>query len=259
MTSTPPSELVQHAVGHPGSSSSDRRPAAAPRGGGLSEWPDHSGLRGATRGRRVASSAAGRREPPGKVRQPVQPQVRINAVAVSLGGQHHSRLRGATRRRRMASEDPAGGGTDSARPRSLGITVAASGNDWQCPAGRGQEAHRLTKVTPKGCTPRKRPPAELSEISIPRRVSGGAHLHLYSLRPGLSSKFTELRHAHSCCLLTCLISQPFRTCPLLHPCHTLPPRYLPGWQISGSLQLESGLFGPAISKPTYHYNTIITF
>jgi hypothetical protein len=79
----------------------------------------------------------------------------------------------------MAKEDPAGGGTDSARPRSSG--VAASGNDGPCPAGSGPEAHRLTEVSPKGCTPLRRPPAGLSKTSILIRVSGGAHLHLYKV------------------------------------------------------------------------------
>jgi hypothetical protein len=44
---------LQDAVGHPGSSSSDRRPAAGLRGGG------EAGLRGATRSRRMARVAAG--------------------------------------------------------------------------------------------------------------------------------------------------------------------------------------------------------
>ncbi len=72
-----------------------------------------------------------------------------------------------------------------------------------------REACRLTQVTPKGCTPRRRPPAGLSEIPIPRRVMGGAHLHLY--KPGLSSRFTELGCADSCCFLTCPISQRWRS------------------------------------------------
>ncbi len=40
---------LQDAVGHPGSSSSDRRPAVGLRDGGLSEWPVHRELSGATR------------------------------------------------------------------------------------------------------------------------------------------------------------------------------------------------------------------
>jgi hypothetical protein len=91
---------LQDAVGHPGSSSSDHRPAAAPRCGGLSEWPDHSKLRGATRGRRAANSAAGRSVLPGNVRPPVQP--RVYAVVVSPSGRLHRRLRGAARSRWMA-------------------------------------------------------------------------------------------------------------------------------------------------------------
>jgi hypothetical protein len=36
--------------------------------------------------------------------------------------------------------------------------------------------------------------------------------------------------------------QPFNTCPLLHPCPTLPPRYSPVWQIF----LQVGLFEPTL-------------
>ncbi len=81
-----PSVQLQDAVGHQGSSSSDRRPAAALRGGGLSEWPDHRELRGVTRDRRVAGSAAGRSVPPGNVRPPVQPRVYAVAVSPSEAG-----------------------------------------------------------------------------------------------------------------------------------------------------------------------------
>jgi hypothetical protein len=50
MASTPPgSRCLQDAVDHPGSSSSDRRPAAGLRSGGLSKWLVHSELTWATR------------------------------------------------------------------------------------------------------------------------------------------------------------------------------------------------------------------
>ncbi len=67
MASTLPgrSAQLQDAVDHTGSSNSDRRPAAALRGGGLSEWPVHRELSGATRHHRVAGAAAGLSAPPG--------------------------------------------------------------------------------------------------------------------------------------------------------------------------------------------------
>jgi hypothetical protein len=56
----------------------------------------------------------------------------------------------------------------------------------------GQLQQDILDVTPKGCIPRRRPPAELTEISIPDGFPGAC----------LSSKFTQLRRAHTCCLLT---------------------------------------------------------
>ncbi len=63
-----------------------------------------------------------------------------------------------------------------------------------------------------------------------------------ALGPGLSSKFTEFRHSHSCCLLTCLIFQPFSTCPCLTPA---PPCH-PATNLAGRSLLQAGLFGPAL-------------
>ncbi len=126
-------------------------PAAGLRGGGLSEW------QAPPRATRGHSGSSLRKSRPGP-----------------SGCGHEA--------------TPAGGGTDSARPRSSG--VSASGNDGPCPAGshqsesdlvrvgrgtstpsagrgtdvlggrtpagRGPEAHWLLETTPKGCTPQRR-------------------------------------------------------------------------------------------------------
>ncbi len=153
---------LQDAVGHPGSSSSDRRPAAAPRGGGLSEWPDHHGtaeLAQTTRGHLGSSGgqlSCGTQCATRERQPPVQP--RVYAVAVSPSGQLHSGLCGATRSCRMARV-----AAGMKRVRQVGeLTLSSSGAQAPQRAGSTGIAQQV--------------PTSVSRISSIRRAGSAAGL-----------------------------------------------------------------------------------
>ncbi len=153
------SAQLQDAVGHPGSSSSDSRPAAAPRVGGLSEWPDHHGTAESEQTTRGHLGSSGGQLSCGtqcatRARQAASPAAGLRGGGLSEWPASQRAMRGHSELSDGQSgcgheAGPAGGGTDSVKLRRSG--AAAGRVDGQCPAGPHQSESDLEHPPGRVC------------------------------------------------------------------------------------------------------------